>query len=83
MWVRAVVRMTPPPKQERQDTMKPPREFSDKSTWVKVGLWKCSRCFKITFFTNSIGMKPTMRDTDAKTDIDTIFDHSKFIFGPS
>lgn len=32
MWVRAVVRMTPPPKQERQDTTNPPLEPSDTST---------------------------------------------------
>ena len=32
MWVKAVVRITPPPKQERQETTKPPLEPSDRST---------------------------------------------------
>ena len=34
MCVRAVVRMTPPPKQERQDTTKAPLDPSDTFTWV-------------------------------------------------
>ena len=55
MWVRAVVRMTPPPKQERQDTMKPPLEFSDRSTWTRVGLRRCSRVSRLPFLPTALG----------------------------
>ena len=66
MCVKAVVRMTPPPKHERQDTIVAPR----------------LPLSRLTFLATIIGIKPTMRDTKPSMDMVTILVVKRFIFLP-